>query len=91
MSSEHEASRFPCGSHLIALTSLVCPWKDLTGLSVPSLQTWMHWSVEQEANEVLLCQSTSNAGAEWKANCWVQWPEDASQIIVVWKEMHQNC
>lgn len=41
----------------------VCPWKVLTGLSWPSLQTWMHMSVLQEANVLLLCQSTSRAGA----------------------------
>lgn len=33
------------------------------GLSCPSLQTWMHMSVLQEANVLLLCQSTSSAGA----------------------------
>lgn len=83
MSSEQEANRLPWGSHLMALTSLVCPWNDLMGLSWPSWHTWMHWSVEQEAKEVLVCQSTSRAGAEWKANCCVQWPEDASQMMVV--------
>lgn len=41
----------------------VCPWKVLTGRSWPSLQTWMHMSVLQEANVLLLCQSTSRAGA----------------------------
>lgn len=41
----------------------VCPWKVLTGLSWPSLQTWMHMSVLQEAKVLLLCQSTSRAGA----------------------------
>lgn len=42
----------------------VCPWKVFTGLSWPSLHTWMHMSVLQEANVLLLCQSTSRAGAE---------------------------
>lgn len=41
----------------------VCPWNVLMGLSCPSLQTWMHMSVLQEANVLLLCQSTSSAGA----------------------------
>ena len=34
------------------------------GRSCPSLQTWIHMSVLQEANVLLLCQSTSSAGAE---------------------------
>lgn len=58
------------------------------GRSTDSLHTWIHWSVEQEAKDVLVCQSTSKAGAEWKLNCWVHWPLAASQIIVVlstWK------
>lgn len=42
----------------------VCPWNVLMGRSWPSLQTWMHMSVLQEANVLLLCQSTSRAGAE---------------------------
>lgn len=42
----------------------VWPWKVLMGLSCPSLQTWIHMSVLQEANVLLLCQSTSNAGAK---------------------------
>ena len=41
----------------------VCPWNVLQGLSMPSLQTWIHWSVEQDAKLVLFCQSTSRAGA----------------------------
>lgn len=41
----------------------VCPWNVLMGLSCPSLQTWIHMSVLQEANVLLLCQSTSRAGA----------------------------
>ena len=41
----------------------VCPWNVLIGLSCPNLQTWMHISVLQEAKVLLLCQSTSNAGA----------------------------
>lgn len=41
----------------------VCPWKVLTGRSQPSLHTWMHMSVLQEAKVVLFCQSTSKAGA----------------------------
>ena len=41
----------------------VCPWNVLIGLSWPSLHTWMHMSVLQEANVLLLCQSTSRAGA----------------------------
>ena len=41
----------------------VCPWNVLIGLSTMSLHTWIHWSVEQEAKLVLLCQSTSKAGA----------------------------
>ena len=43
----------------------------------------MHWSVLHEAKLVLLCQSTSSAGAEWNANCCVQWPDEASQMMVV--------
>lgn len=42
----------------------VCPWNVLMGRSCPSLHTWMHMSVLQEANVLLLCQSTSRAGAE---------------------------
>lgn len=42
----------------------VCPWKVLTGRSWPSLHTWMHMSVLQDANVLLLCQSTSRAGAD---------------------------
>lgn len=49
--------------HLHTHTLTVCPWNVLMGLSCPSLQTWMHISVLQEANVLLLCQSTSNAGA----------------------------
>uniref|UniRef100_A0A915KDI5 Uncharacterized protein n=1 Tax=Romanomermis culicivorax TaxID=13658 RepID=A0A915KDI5_ROMCU len=58
----------------MAFTSCVWPWKVFRGRSQPSLQTWMVWSVEQLANEQLSFQSTSRAGAEWKANCWVHWP-----------------
>lgn len=45
-------------------TLTVCPWNVLMGRSCPSLQTWMHMSVLQEAKVLLLCQSTSRAGAE---------------------------
>ena len=31
---------------------------------MPSLQTWISLSDEQEAKQVLLCQSTSRVGAE---------------------------
>ena len=48
----------------VLLTSFVCPWKDLIGLSVPSLQTCMHLSVEHDAKLSSVCQSTSKAGAE---------------------------
>lgn len=41
----------------------MCPWKVLAGRSWPSLHTWMHMSVLQEAKVLLLCQSTSRAGA----------------------------
>ena len=41
----------------------VCPWNVLTGLDSPRRQTWMHWSVEHDAKVLLLCQSTSSAGA----------------------------
>lgn len=41
----------------------VCPWNVFIGRSIPSLHTWMHWSVEHDANVALLCQSTSSAGA----------------------------
>lgn len=44
-------------------TLTVCPWNVLMGRSCPSLQTWIHMSVLQEANVLLLCQSTSSAGA----------------------------
>jgi hypothetical protein len=64
----------------------VWPWKDLMGLSTLSLQTWIHWSVLQDAKLVLVCQSTSSAGAEWNENCWVHCPDAASQIIVVWRD-----
>lgn len=49
-------------------TLTVCPWNVLTGLTSPRRQTWMHWSVEHEANVLLLCQSTSKAGAVWYTN-----------------------
>lgn len=42
----------------------VCPWNVFMGRSWPSLHTWMHMSVLHEANVLLLCQSTSRAGAE---------------------------
>lgn len=42
----------------------VWPWNVFIGFSTPNLQTCIHWSVEQEAKLVLLCQSTSSAGAE---------------------------
>lgn len=41
----------------------VCPWKDLSGRSLPRRHTWMHMSVLQEAKVLLFCQSTSSAGA----------------------------
>ena len=41
----------------------LCPWKVLVGLSAPSLHTWMSLSVEHEAKQLLLCQSTSRVGA----------------------------
>lgn len=44
----------------------VCPWNVLMGRSWPSLHTWMHMSVLQEANVLLLCQSTSRAGAVYR-------------------------
>lgn len=68
----------------LKLGHTVWPWKDLMGLSTLSLQTWIHWSVLQDAKLVLVCQSTSSAGAEWNENCWVHCPDAASQIIVVW-------
>merc|ERR1719474_990494 len=83
MSSEQEARNLPWGSHLMALTSLVWPWKDLMGLSRPSWHTWMALSVEQEAKLSSDFQSTSRAGALWKANCCLDLPVAASQIIVV--------
>ena len=64
-------------------TSFVCPWNDLIGFSLPSLQTWMHLSVEQDAKESSVCQSTSKAGAEWNANCCLAEPLLESQMIVV--------
>merc|ERR1712107_327143 len=64
ISSEQLAKNRPCGSHLIAFTSFVWPWKDLMGLSWPRRHTWIHLSVEQEAELSSVCQSTSNAGAE---------------------------
>lgn len=63
MSSEQEARSLPVGSHLIAFTSFVCPWNVLIGLSRPNFQTWMHISVVQDAKVLLLCQTTSSAGA----------------------------
>lgn len=61
----------------------VCPWNDLMGLSMPSLHTWIFWSVLQLAKDVLVCQSTSSAGAEWKENCCVHSAVAASQMMVV--------
>ena len=52
-SSEHDASMVPVGSHLMALTSSVCPENFLTGCSSPTLQTKMVLSVEHVANELL--------------------------------------
>ena len=49
MLSEQLARNFPWRSHLMAFTSLVCPWNDLTGLSETRRQAWMHLSVEQDA------------------------------------------
>jgi len=43
----------------------VCPWNVLIGFSAASLQTWIHLSVEHDANVLLLCQSTSSAGAAY--------------------------
>lgn len=41
----------------------VWPVNVLMALSTPNLHTCMHWSVEQDAKLVLVCQSTSRAGA----------------------------
>ena len=59
------------------------PWKDLMGLDSPRRHTWMHLSVLQEAKLSSDCQSTSRAGAEWKANCCLCFPVAESQMIVV--------
>merc|ERR1712013_404332 len=59
------------------------PWNDFTGLSWFSWQTWICLSVEQEAKLSSDFQSTSRAGAEWNANCCLQLPVAASQMIVV--------
>ena len=40
-------------------------------------------SVEHEAKLSSDFQSTSRAGAEWKANCCLQFPVAESQMIVV--------
>lgn len=58
---EHQSCFPTCAMECSILT--VCPWKVFTGLSWPSLHTWMHMSVLHEANVLLLCQSTSRAGA----------------------------
>ena len=41
----------------------VWPVNVFIALSTPNLHTCMHWSVEQDAKLVLVCQSTSRAGA----------------------------
>lgn len=46
------------------LVLTVWPVNVLIGLSTPNLHTCMHWSVEQDAKLVFVCQSTSSAGAE---------------------------
>jgi len=53
----------PVGSHLMAFTSSVCPENFLTACSSPTLHTKMVLSVEQEAKELELRQSTSRVGA----------------------------
>lgn len=64
----------PCGTTVrccvedVKEALTVCPWNVLMGRSCPSLQTWIHMSVLQEANVLLLCQSTSRAGAEGSRN-----------------------
>lgn len=78
----------------------VCPWKVLTGLSWPSLHTWMHMSVLQEANVLLLCQSTSRAGAverqrqslgllqQWgrrQNRTWIRWAEECQLASESWQ------
>jgi len=52
-----------CTSERLDKAQTVWPWNVLIGFSAASLQTWMHLSVEHEANVLLLCQSTSKAGA----------------------------
>ena len=41
----------------MTITSLVCPWNDLIGLSEPSLQTWMHLSVELQITKIIKLDS----------------------------------
>lgn len=62
-SSEQEARREPEGSHLMALTSSVCPWNVHKGLFLESSQTYIILSVLQVANDVLFLQSTSSVCA----------------------------
>ena len=59
------------------------PWNVLTGLSEPSLQTWINLSVEQDAKQLLFCQSTSSVGALWKANCCFTSPLPTSHTTAV--------
>lgn len=76
----------------------VCPWNVLMGLSCPSLQTWIHMSVLQEANVLLLCQSTSRAGAAGVSNTekipshiltsgdtWKMWRHQKRCFLPEWK------
>lgn len=51
----------------------VCPWNVLIGRSLLRRQTWIHWSVEQEAKLVLFCQSTSKAGAAQQTDMSTTW------------------
>mmetsp|Transcript_12922 Transcript_12922/g.33105 ORF Transcript_12922/g.33105 Transcript_12922/m.33105 type:complete len:340 (-) Transcript_12922:128-1147(-) len=82
-SSEHDASHWPDGSHRIAFTSCLCPWKHLRDSECPSLHTWIILSVEQLAKVSSSRQSTSRVGSLWNANCCSTSPFCASQMIAV--------
>ena len=64
-------------------THTLCPWKVRTGLSTPNLHTWMSLSVEQEAKQTLVCQSTSSVAALWKQYCCFTSPVPTSHTMAV--------
>ena len=76
----------------MALTSLVCPWNDLIGLSFPSWQTWICLSVEQEAklsSDFLLIKSflskyfQSSESHQSTSRAGAEWNENCCLLVPV--------